>query len=435
MKIYKGLLVFTILFAVILAGCEETLDTYAQHELDLKNLLDREWLEYAMENENWGGGIALRILSPKGDFFVSTHMGDDLTENVHFRGASTTKTFTAASIMLLHQQGKLDIEDKITDLIPGSTEAYVTYDLPYKDQITIRMLLEHRAGVFDITNNDVPKNVSAPYAGKSYIDYVIEDLGQPEHTFTIDEMVNVVADNQLSFTAPEVEFHYSNIGYATLGKIIERVSGKSYHEFVRDELLTPNGLNATDFPYLGTDRSLPSPYATGYTLMGGVLYETTIDNMSAHIAQGNVRTTPANLANWIRLWQTGKAGLNKQTVDMMKEVKATGEIHQYYGLGCVYTPGLGFGHNGGHVGYMTVMRYDAAQDVALLMFVSCMNADDLEGQVDFMYDLCRQAKDLLGYPTRECEPLKSSLLTHARMTMAASMGPNMPRPSPMNGTA
>jgi len=400
----KFIAALLILAAVVaLSGCEE--DLYRTYQSELQYLVDREWAGYVADKEGWGGGIALRILSPRGDFFVSAGMGDNITENIHFRSASTTKTFTAASIMLLYQRGLLNIEDKITAAIPGSTEAYVTYDIPYKDQITIRQLLEHRAGVFDVANNDIPSTESVPYAGKRYIEYVKEDLGQPEHTFTLDEMVKVVEDTGLYFTAPGVGFHYSDTGYSMLGKIIERVSGKSFHQFVQDNFLTPNGLSGTAFPHLGTDRYLPSPYATGYTYYQGQLYETTVDNVSPHIAEGNARSTPADLANWVRLWQRGEAGLELQYVEMMKQVKVTGEFHQYYGLGCVFTPGLGFGHNGGHIGYLTVMRYDAAQDVAMVMFTTAFNADDLEGQGNFMYDLGRKAKDLIGYPTSECSTL------------------------------
>jgi D-alanyl-D-alanine carboxypeptidase len=400
----RWLMILLLLATVAVGGCG-TVSPVSRYRAALQNLVNTQWVAYGSGKTNWGGGLALRILCPKGDFFVSTGLGDGVTENIHFRGASTTKTFTAASILLLHQRGRLNIEDKITDLIPGSTEAYVTYNIPYKDQITIRQLLEHRAGVFDVANNDIPSTESVPYAGKRYIDYVKEDLGQPEHNFTLDEMVGVVVDTGLYFTAPGAGFHYSDTGYSILGKIIERVSGKSFHEFVRDNFLTPNGLSETAFPYLGSDQSLPPPYATGYTWFDNQLYDTTADNMSPHVAEGNVRSTPANLAKWVKLWLTGQAGLEKQYVDMMKQVKATGEFHQYYGLGCVYTPGLGYGHNGGHAGYLTVMRYDAAQDVAILMFTTGFNAADLEGEGNFMYDLGWKAKELLGYPSSECEPL------------------------------
>jgi len=118
-----------------------------------------------------------------------------------------------------------------------------------------------------------------------------------------------------------------------------------------------------------------------------------------------VRSTPADLAKWVKLWLSGQAGLEKTYVNMMKQVKATGEFHQYYGLGCVYTPGLGFGHNGGHIGYMTVMRYDEAQDVAILMVATAFNADNMEGEGNFMYQLGYKSKELLGYPTSECTSL------------------------------
>ncbi len=127
---------------------------YPKYRPNLQDLINTKWASYGADKANWGGGIAMRILSPKGEFFVSANMGDNVNEHIHFRGASTTKTFTAASILLLQQNNLLNIDDKITDLIPGSGEPYVpdnsTYDIPYKDKITIRQLLSHRAGVFDV---------------------------------------------------------------------------------------------------------------------------------------------------------------------------------------------------------------------------------------------------------------------------------------------
>ncbi|MFH1683691.1 MAG: serine hydrolase domain-containing protein [Candidatus Margulisiibacteriota bacterium] len=385
--------------AAALNGCEE--NDLSVYQSNLQDLVAQEWAKYSAGKENWGGGIALRILSPKGDFFVSTGMGDNVTENIHFRGASTTKTFAAASIMLLQQRGLLDIDDKITDLIPGSTEAYCTYDIPYKDQISIRQLLQHRAGVFDISNNDIPATASAPYAGKNYIEYVEEDLGQPDHTFTIDEQVGVVADNGLYFTPPGTKFHYSDTGYSILGKIIERVSGQRFDLFVKDNFITPNGLAQTTFPRLGADQTLPAPFAKGYLWYQKKSTLTTLENPSPHVAEGNVVSTPADLAKWAKLLINGKSGLEKKYVRMMMEYLPTGEHHKYYGLGCNYTPGLGYGHNGGCVGYMTVMRHDPQQNVTILMFASVLNADDLVGQGDFMYDLGYAAKELLGYSTAE----------------------------------
>ncbi len=370
----------------------------------LQSLVDKQWAEYGAKKKNWGGGLALYILTPRGNYFVTTGLGD-ITFNTHFRGASTTKTFTAAAVLLLQQARLLNIDDKVTDAIPGSSETYLPrtrdYALPYKDQITIRQLLEHRAGVFDLANTPVPLTVREQYAGENYFEFVRVEQEDDTHTFTVDEIAAVVARDDLAYTPPGQEFHYSNTGYSLLAKIIERVAGQRYDQFVKTALLRPNELNSTTFPYLGTDQGLPFPFTPGYTWFNGTLAETTRDNMSANVAEGNIITTPRDLALWVRRWIRGEAGLQKQYVQMMMEVQKSGESHGYYGLGCNYTPGLGFGHNGAHQGYLTMVRYDPKQDVTVLIFSNCLNANDPYGELDMMYGLGFSAKEALGYPTRE----------------------------------
>ena len=80
----------------------------------------------------------------------------------------------------------------------------------------------------------------------------------------------------------------------------------------------------------------------------------------------------------------------------MTDIKPTGEEHGYYGLGTAYLEGLGYGHNGAHAGYLTVMRYDPEKEVAIVMFASVLDADDIYGQINVMCDTCLSAKQLLG---------------------------------------
>jgi D-alanyl-D-alanine carboxypeptidase len=172
-----------------------------------------------------------------------------------------------------------------------------------------------------------------------------------------------------------------------------------YAAFVEQQLLQPNGLKNTSFATLGNERQLPTPYAQGYTYVGGEIYETTQDNMSPHVAEGNVITTADDLCKWAKLLYTGQAGINDDLVAQMMDVKPTGEEHKVYGLGTEYAEGLGFGHNGAHAGYMTVMRYDGKTDIAIVIYASILNADDLYGQMDIMYEIGRQSKQILGYST------------------------------------
>lgn len=105
-------------------------------------MLDNEWEKFWVGKENPVGGLMMKISCPKGDFFTSANYNDSVTEHYHFRGASTTKTFTGAAIMLLAQQGKLNINDAVTDFIPEKGNPYLPatpdFNIPYKNQITIK---------------------------------------------------------------------------------------------------------------------------------------------------------------------------------------------------------------------------------------------------------------------------------------------------------
>jgi len=302
--------------------------------------------------------------------------------------------------MLLHQQGLLNIDDLIVSPIPGKRIPYVPdtkeYDIPYKEMITIRQLLRHQAGVFDVSNDDIPESCQEPYAGKNYIDYIRKDLGQDNHQFTFDELVGVVATCGRPYFVPGKGYHYSNTGYSILGEIIERVSGMSYGDFVMENLILPNNMNATTFPYLATDRTLPEPYAMGYLYNESVLSEVTEDNMSANVAEGNVISTPADLALWVRSLIRGEAGISEEFIDMMKCQPEEG-TSSCYGMGILFFEGLGYGHNGGTEGYISLMLYDPDDDVALVVFFGVIDGDHTEEQFQFINEVGSEARKVLGY--------------------------------------
>ncbi len=100
---------------------------------ELRQLMAQHWqARYAGKP----GGLSLKMITPGGEYFASTL--DSVTADWHFRGASTTKTFTAAAIMLLDQRGLLRIDDLLTGLMPGRSDPYLPdmpgYAIPYKSQ-------------------------------------------------------------------------------------------------------------------------------------------------------------------------------------------------------------------------------------------------------------------------------------------------------------
>ena len=370
-------------------------------EANMEEMLSRELSAFRDTTGLEQGGIAVYVATPENDCFAASGFAEGIDANTHFRAASTTKTFTAASVMLLYSRGMLDIDDTVVSSIPGTDTPYLPdtpeYDVPYKDRITIRQLLGHRAGVFDVSNDPIPESADAPYAGQSYIEYVREVKGDDNHTFTFDELAGVISCNDLSYFEPGEGFHYSNTGYLMLGKIIERVSGQSFADFVRTSFVEPLGLENTSFPVRGTDTEIPAPYASGYTLFGGEIFETTLDNMSPHVAEGNVITTPSDLSRWFTLLLSGRAGFDMDIVHEMTDVQPTHEHHVWYGLGITMTPGLGYGHNGGHIGYMTVARYDPADSVSVVVFSSFLAPEYFEQQGELLIRTAREAKEICGY--------------------------------------
>lgn len=133
--------------------------------------------------ERWGieeGGVHLYVSGATGEYMASSNIFPTPIPKSHFRVASISKTFTAAAIMLLHQEGELNIDNFIDEYLPKVP----AFDIPYRNQITIKQLIQHRAGVFDITNNDLPDTINAPYAGMRYENFIRDQ--DNTHTFTFD---------------------------------------------------------------------------------------------------------------------------------------------------------------------------------------------------------------------------------------------------------
>jgi D-alanyl-D-alanine carboxypeptidase len=212
--------------------------------------------------------------------------------------------------------------------------------------------------------------------------------------------VGVDAATQLNFFNPgDVNYKYSDTGYTMLAEIIERVSGKSYDQFIMQNLIIPNGLTSTSITMLGWDQTIPAPFNPGYVYENGVMTDKTADNMSLHVGEGNIISTPADIARWIRRLIKGEAGINSTLVDLMKTPTA-GALSkgQKYGLGISLTSGLGYGHTGANQGYLSLMKYDPAVDVTTIVYFNIWdNANLLTDQARLMLKAGQDARAAVGY--------------------------------------
>jgi CubicO group peptidase (beta-lactamase class C family) len=141
-----------------------------------------------------------------------------------FRVGSVTKQFTAALILQLVEDGKIDLQAPITEYLPE-------YPAEQGDRVTIHHLLTHTSGI--------PSYTGLPEFGE-----IMRDPYEPE------EFLEVFSNLELEFE-PGSEWSYSNSGYFLLGVIIERVTGRPYEEVLRDRILSPLGLENTGYDNYG----------------------------------------------------------------------------------------------------------------------------------------------------------------------------------------
>ncbi|WP_310993711.1 serine hydrolase domain-containing protein [Aequorivita marina] len=384
MKIKTALLVFVLGCSIAFISCNknDNGDNSSDVQASMQRVADSI---YNNIYDRWGieqGGIHLYIAGPSGEYMASSNITPTPRPQTHFRIASISKTFTAASIMLLHQEGALNIDDLISEYLPNTP----AYDIPYKNQITVKQLLQHRAGVFDVTNNDLPETINAPYAGMKYENYIRDQ--DDTHTFTFDEIASINAEHQLSAASPDVGFFYSNTGYALLGKIIEEVSGMRYGAFIDQKFAVPLGLTETYSPWNGTNTEMRTPYINSYLhLVGNGVLETPEDNVSMHVSSGNIVSTPKNVTTWMRLLLTGNAGINAENVALMQQMMPANDGQELYGLGLIYEEGTGYGHNGIHKSHVSALRYNPDTEISVLVSANFLRFDpsDAESVKDLGY--------------------------------------------------
>lgn len=379
---------------ISLAGCGGS-DSDVQSAM--RQILLQRW---QARYDRKASGLSLNMITPSGSYFASTLEG--VTADAHFRAASTTKTFTAAAVMLLDQRGLLRIDDLISANMPGRNAPYLPdtpdFAIPYRNQITIRQLLSHRAGVFDVTNQAVPSRSNALYAGRIYHEW--REESDPNHSFTKDELVQVVAVNQLSNAVPGTGFKYSDSHYQLLGKIIEQVSGQTLNDFKSQELLQPNGLTQSHFVIDGQDQQLPAPFLDGYVLFDGQAIACTEYNYTYDPGSGNLVTTLTDLTRWIRRLMKGEGGISSGQIARMCDVFSD----SHYGLGTMHLinngKDLGYGHNGGTNGYLTYAFHDPATDISFVIQCSLLDAStgltSLTQQGGWLCDIVSEVRQLFG---------------------------------------
>jgi D-alanyl-D-alanine carboxypeptidase len=296
--------------------------------------------------------------------------------------ASNTKQFTAAAIMLLQQDGKLSVDDRLSRYIPS---------YPQAGRITLRELLNHTSGIPDYT-----------------------DLSDVPHHATAMQFFDLVAKLPLHFT-PGTRYEYSNTNFMVLGIIVEQVSKMSYGEFLAHRIFQPIGMTETSTRVVPQSR--PNG-AVGYSYVHPNVkpIPQTIDDLG--YGDGTINSSVIDLVKWDTALDAGRVVDASSFREMTTPPRAQGEgaSDGAYGFGLSIGSFMGqrqVQHYGLNPGYGSINSTypDDGFDIVMISNGDAFDETWLERQIFALFFPSR-AGDRTGYdPTAPGED--SGLTTRA----------------------
>jgi D-alanyl-D-alanine carboxypeptidase len=295
-------------------------------------------------------GVTMAVYRQQNGIWVGAAGKADLYNDVDMqpcnitRVGSTVKMFTAATVLKLAEEGKLDLDDKISNYLGGD----VISRIENADRATVRQLLQHSAGVYNYIQNLQFQTASTNDLIREWQPY---DLLQ-------------YAYHKNAYFAPGEDVAYSNTGYIMLGMMIGEIEGKPFYEVFKEKIFEPLGLNSTFF---AADDPVPDGIVRGYVDLYSnlqVVESTYYSGWDYYTADGGLISTPYDLNVFFRALMAGEvisAGSLDEMLSWQAPLEPDPEFFPIsYGLGIfkIETPyGTAYMHSGDAIGYYANMIY------------------------------------------------------------------------------
>ncbi|MCK9424671.1 MAG: beta-lactamase family protein [Ignavibacteriaceae bacterium] len=289
MKFWKSTNLFSLLivclFAFIAISCKES-SIPTEPQIKILNAETIEKLQAAadkvmMENQTPGMMAYISVDGEGEGLYITRGVSNLATSepmniNNYFRIGSITKTVTTEAVLILVDEGKIDLNKPISFYLPE-------LNIPSGDKITIPMLANMSSGLFDYTSD---MNLWTPYINSN-----------EEKVFTPEELLALAFSHPLLFE-PGTEYNYCNANTVLLGLLIKKVTGKEVRDVFNEKIFQPLGMKNTFWP---NTRYLPYPYNHGYTsLLTGSLIESTNWNTSWADAAGILISNISDMKIWTK---------------------------------------------------------------------------------------------------------------------------------------
>ena len=302
--------------SLVLAGACLAQDAVRMDQL-VQSYVDRKFMGTALVARG------NQVLFSKGYGFADLEWDIPNAPSTKFRLGSVTKQFTAASILLLEERGKLNVNDPVKKYMPDAPAAW--------DKMTLFHVLTHTAGIPNFTGFPDYEKLS-PFPA------------------TPAELVARFRDKPLDFQ-PGEKWNYSNSGFVLLGYLIEKISGETYEKFVQENIFTPLGMKDSGYD---SNSAIIRRRASGYALAQGAYVNDGFIHMSIPHAAGALYSTTEDLLKWEQGLFGGKllkpASLEKMTTPFKNNYA--------FGLGVETVGGHKLiSHGGGIQGFNTELDY------------------------------------------------------------------------------
>jgi CubicO group peptidase (beta-lactamase class C family) len=301
--------------------------------------LDQIARSYTPNNAFMGAVLVVdgdKVLLDKGYGMASLEWGIANTPETKFRLGSITKQFTATLVLFLQQDGKLKVDDPVSKYLPDTPKAW--------EKITIANLLGHTSGIPNFTS--------------------LKDFGTwSQSPRTSADILAFFRDKPLDFE-PGSKFAYSNSNYEVLGAIIEKVSGRTYGNLLRERIFDPLGMKDSG---LDKDELILPKRAEGYRPDKDGLVVARSESMSVPWSAGSIYSTTGDLLKW----EHGLFGGKVLSADSLKAMTTPGKGDYGFGVGIHETAGNKVvAHGGGIEGFNTNLIYVPEKRIAVVVLAN-----------------------------------------------------------------
>ena len=298
----------------------------------------------------WAGGVG----------FADRDARTPVTADTHFRAGSISKTFIAAALVQLYEDGEIDLNTPVAEL---ASDIQIDNAWMIDEPVRLIHLLQHTAGFDDMHFNEI-YNVSHP-----------ADL-------PLADVLRINPASRVVRWKPGTRMSYSNPGYGVAGHILEKVTGEKYEDRIAEHIFKPAGMTESSFHLTEADYAR---LARGYASRGGPPVPYTPIYLRP---AGNLHTTAADLGKFVHvLLNWGEIGedlvIDPEYLSNMEHPRTT--LASKAGLHFGYGTGLGgsfvegypmLGHNGGIEGFLSSFMYSTSRDAGFVVLLNSTHSND-----------------------------------------------------------